>query len=125
MIDATGIAGVLGALSEWLKTLSTRRARARDQHKHALLSVYTACSESKSYMNGLKLRKSADTEREARLARLWSEAAVELRRIDKDLAAKCLLLSDAVTESTSWDSREIDRVRDAVRETFERARRLL
>lgn len=125
MIDASGIAGLLGAINDWLKTLSGRRARSHERHKHALLSVYTACSESKSYMNGLKLRKSADTEREARLARLWSEAAVELRRIDKDLAAKCLLLSDAVTGSTSWNNEEIDRVRDAVRESFEQARRLL
>lgn len=115
----------LNVIAEGIKALAASRRRKTKDYEAALLRVYTAANESRSYIAGLKNRKHPDQERETRIARLWSEAAVSLRKIERGLADQCLVVGGAISESTHWSAKEIDNARRAVTEIFEQARRLL
>lgn len=125
MFDFSQLIAAYNALANGIKTLADLRLKKGERHRAALLSVYIAANESKSYIAGLKLRKSPDQTREAQIARLWSEAALNMRPIDRNLADKCLLFSSTIAEATAWTTSEIDQARTSVSAIFEQARKLL
>lgn len=125
MIEVNQLISLFDSIVHLLQAAADRYSRSSATYKRALLAVYVASSETKSYVMGLKQRKSPDREREAKLSRLWSEAAVELRHIDRDLADKCLLHSDFLAEAMQWSDSEIDQARNSIKDVFEQARELL
>jgi hypothetical protein len=125
MLEFSQVIAVYNAIANGVKALADYRSKNSEKYKSALLLVYTAANESKSYITGLKNRKSPDQEREAKIARLWTEAAVNLRTIDRDLAEKCLVFGDSVAESTEWSREQVDEARKSVTAIFEQARGLL
>lgn len=125
MFDFSQLIAAYNALAQGIKALADLRLKRGERYRAALLSVYIAANESKSYIAGLKLRKSPDQTREAQIARLWSEAALNMRPIDRDLADKCLLFSGSIAEATTWSNTEIDQARASITSIFEQARKLL
>lgn len=125
MVEVNQLIAIFNSLFNWLKAAADKRGQMDVDFKKALLAVYIASNETKSYISGLKLRKKPDRTREATLSRLWSEAAVELRQIDKKLADKCLLQGDYLAQATSWSDEEVDRARHSINDLFNHARKLL
>ena len=125
MLSFSQVIQLFNSLFDWLKLAAGEKGRLDAETRAALLKVYVASNETKAYVTGLKLRKHADREREARLARLWTEAAVALRHLDRDLADKCLLQGDALAGSMNWSHAQIDDARNHINEVFQHARKLL
>src|SRR5205085_8937681 len=72
-----------------------------DQRDSALAALYGALNETKLYLE----RRDAgerDRGREEQLSRLWSAAAIPLRRFNADLAARCLEKSDFWVAPKRW-----------------------
>lgn len=125
MIEFTQILQAYNAIVDGIRALAGTRRRKSAAYEAALLRVYTAANESRSYIAGLKNRKQADAARETMIARLWSEAAVSLRKIDRKLADQCLVFGNTISESTRWSNAQVDAARKLVTEIFEQSRRLL
>lgn len=125
MIEVGQLISVFDHLINWLKTAGEGRRQNREEYKKALLIIYMAANETKSYIASLKRRKNPDLERERKLSQLWREASVELREIDRDFAQRCLLKSDYWADPTSWSNEDIDNARISINEVFNRAKELL
>lgn len=125
MVDVSQLIAIFNSLFNWLKRAADDRARHDQAFSDALLRVYVACSETKSYLRGLKLRKHRDLEREGLLSRLWNEAAVALRGIDRELADQCLLQGSLLADALSWTEAQVDAARESLDKLFQRARALL
>lgn len=125
MIDVGNLIQLFHNVIGWLK--SARDAQVQDEahYRRALLSVYLAANETKAYLATMKRRKSPDRERERNLSRLWSEAAVELRKLEPDLARRCLLTGDYWADPTEWSEQALQEARITLKEVYERARELL
>lgn len=92
----------------------------------ALKSIYVAAFETKSCLAAIEERNQPPNyETEARLSKLWVEAAVELCQIDEDLAERCLLKGDYWSNPNRWTEQQIDKSRINVNGVFDDARKLL
>jgi len=125
MIEVGQLINLFGHVIGWLKTARDVKASDKEEYKKALLTLYLAANETRIYIATLKRRKRPDRDREARLSRLWSEAAVELREIDPDLAKRCLLKGEYWADPTRWTDQQIADARISLKELFDRARELL
>jgi hypothetical protein len=132
-----GIIGLLGPLKDWLKLNSDVRNTRRQEEREALLALYTALNETRLYVNSqdatrLSRRSSSGSppnprspEREEQLCRLWMEASVRLRHLNRDLAARCLIKSDYWAEPDSWADADVRAARIELDRVFKEARALL
>ena len=109
---------VLGLIRESKK----QRTEKIDQ---ALLALYAALAETRSYLSDLKSGKPHDNDRQFAIARLWNTASVPLREIDKDLAEKCFLKGGYWMEPEAWDQQQIEAKGIAIESVFEATRQLL
>ena len=125
MIDVGNLIQLFNNVIGWLKSARDEQAQEEEHYRHALLSVYLAANETKAYLAMMKRRKYPDRERERNLSRLWSEAAVELRKVDPDLARRCLLTGDYWADPTAWSEQALGEARITLKELYERARELL
>jgi hypothetical protein len=125
MIAFADIISALKMVAGGIKSLADSKERKDAKYDAAILRIYTAASESKIYIAGLKNRKNPDENRERKLTRLWNKAAVGLRNYDKDIADQCLVVGDSISESTTWSRSQIDEARESVTDIFDQARRLL
>ncbi len=91
----------------------------------ALLALYTALAETRSYLSDLKDGKRRDKKREFAIARLWNTASVPLRQIDKDLAERCFLKGGYWMEPEAWDQKKIEAKGITIDSVFEATRQLL
>ncbi len=125
MIDAGTLMRLFDNVLGWLKSARDERAKNEERYRRALLSVYLAANETKAYLATMKRRKHPDHDRERNLSRLWSEAAVDLRKVDPDLAKRCLLTGDYWADPTAWSEPALQEARITLKELYERARELL
>ena len=101
------------------------KVKKNTQTDKALLSLYAALSETKAYVAYIAEGKPCDRQREYKLAKLWHEATVPLRHIDKDLADRCFLKGSYWMEPESWTEAGIKENRIALDQVFESTRDLL
>lgn len=125
MIDVGNLIQLFHTVIGWLKSAREDRVQDEERHRRALLSVYLAANETKAYLATMKRRKHPDRDRERTLSRLWSEAAVDLRKVDPDLARRCLLSGDYWADPTEWSEEALEEARITLRELYDRARALL
>jgi len=109
----------------WFNTLAQDNRRNDEDYKKALLKIYLAANETRAYIATLKKRKNQDREKEVQLAHLWTEASVELRSINPDLAQRCLLKGEYWSDPLNWDHDSIDTARISLKEVTRRAQKLL
>lgn len=125
MISASELFNVFGTVLDWLKTATNYRQTRDDRCDAALLAVYAAACETKSYVATLKTRRRQDQDRERQLSELWYKAAVKIRRINPDLARRCLLKSDYWADPTEWSEDKINEARISLRSIIDETRKLL
>jgi hypothetical protein len=109
---------VLGLIREQKK----QRTEKIDQ---ALLALFAALTETRSYLSDLQNGKPTDKERQFAIARLWNTASVPLREIDRDLAERCFLKGGYWMEPEAWDQKQIEAKGIAIDSVFEATRQLL
>jgi len=135
MLELQAIIGIANSLHGWFGTLSGQQRERREDEKAALRSLYAALNETRIYIGRLsrpsvsRIRRSQDVERneeiEARISRLWTEASVSLRDLDRDLAERCLLKGDYWANPEAWSEQDIARARIGVNRVFKDAQKLL
>jgi len=91
----------------------------------ALLALYAALAETRSYLSDLQAGKPRDKERQFAIARLWNTASVPLREIDKDLSERCFLKGGYWMEPEVWDQKQIEAKGITIESVFEATRLLL
>lgn len=90
----------LGLLREGQK----ERSQKTDE---ALLNLYVAISETKTYLNERKNGAARSEEREYAIARLWHKASVPLREIDPEFAERCFIKGGYWMEPAVWTDEQI------------------
>lgn len=91
----------------------------------ALLALYAALVETRSYISDRESGKPRDKEKEIGIARLWSTASVPLREIDAKLAERCFEKGGYWMEPDVWDQKRIEAKGIAIENMFEATRQLL
>lgn len=98
------------------------RSERTDQ---ALYALYTALNETKAYMSYLESGKKRNRKREFAIARLWHDASVPLRTVDRDLARRCFIKGSYWLEPDTWSELMINRKRIGLNQVIESIRDLL
>ena len=112
-------------LGKLLDYFSRERHRRDDQMDSALAAIYAAANETKIYLARLEKTGRRKRKREEELARLWSKAAVPVRRFDADLADRCLLKSQYWVSPDRWNADDVTEKKIGIDAIYEKARELL
>ena len=126
MIETTAAAFTL--FDKTLAVLGLIRDQKRQRTERtdqALLALYAALAETRSYMSELKQGTAQDTARQFAIAQLWYRASVPLRRIDKDLAERCFLKGGYWMEPNVWEQSQLETKRITIDSVFEATQQLL
>lgn len=100
--------------------------RERDEKTaQALYALYTALNETKAYISYLESGKRRNRKREFAIARLWHDASVPLRRVDRDLAERCFSKGSYWLEPDTWSELMINRKRIGLNQVMKSTRDLL
>jgi hypothetical protein len=112
-------------LGKLLDYFSRERHRRDDQIDAALAAIYAAANETRIYLARLEETGRRKRKIEAELARLWSKAAVPVRRFDRKLADECLLKARFWVSPDRWEEDDLTEKRLGVDAIYEQARALL
>jgi hypothetical protein len=120
------------AAKEWFQSLRTRNREERERYTTALRALYTALNETQIYVGRLARpaygggpRAERNIETEEKLSRLWTEASIQLRDFNLDLAGRCLIKGDYWTNPDAWPEEEVKAARIELSRVFREARELL
>jgi len=105
-----------------LREEKRRRNRKIDQ---ALLALYAAIAETRTYLLERREGASRSRDKEYAIARLWHKASVPLREIDTEFADRCFIKGGYWMEPEAWDEAQINQKRIAIDAVFEETRSLL
>ncbi len=105
--------------------LRAKQKEKSERTDQALYALYTALNETKAYISFLKSGKEQDREREHAIAKLWYDASVPLRKVDRDLAERCFLKGSYWLERDTWSQLMINRKRIGLNQVIESTRDLL
>jgi hypothetical protein len=119
------LAELIPGLGKLLDYFASERHRRDDKFDAALAAIYAAATETKILLADTEQAGSRDREREREVARLWSAAAIPVRRFDPDLADRCLLKFEFWANPLKWKADDATEKRIAVDGILERARTLL
>jgi hypothetical protein len=108
-----------------LGLIRDKKQRRTEKTDQALLALYDALAETRSYISELQSGKPQNREREFAIARLWSTASVPLREIDRELAERCFEKGGYWMEPEAWDSKRIEAKGIKIESMFEATRQLL
>lgn len=125
MIETTVAFTLFDKILAGLGLIREGRKQRTEQIEHALLALYVALAETKSYIEGRENGKRRNRKREYELARLWHSASIPLRVIDKDFAHRCFLKGSYWMEPDTWDRNRIDETGIAIDAVFDATRQLL
>ena len=125
MIEPTTAFTLFDKTLSVLGLIRDQKKQRTEQIDQALLALYAALAETRSYLSDLKDGKRRDKKREFAIARLWNTASVPLRQIDKDLAERCFLKGGYWMEPEAWDQKKIEAKGITIDSVFEATRQLL
>ena len=111
----------LDQIGKWFDRAETRAAREDD----ALRALLTAVNATKRYLGSRAQGRPVSSRREARLVELWTEAAVRVRRLDRDLAHRLQLTAEYWAQPARWTARDLRTARIRIEEIAAAARSLL
>jgi len=104
----------------------------RDSRKHrnertdqALYALYAALNETKAYIDLLNSGKKRNRKMEWAIAKLWHDASVPLRNIDRDLAERCFIKGSYWLEPDTWTDLMIKKKRIKLEQVLKSTRNLL
>lgn len=111
----------LDQIGRWFDRAETRAAREDD----ALRALLTAVNATKRYLGSRAAGRAASPRSEARLVALWTEAAVRVRRLDRELAHRLQLTAEYWAHPARWTARDLRTARIRIEEIAAAARSLL
>jgi hypothetical protein len=101
------------------------RKQRNEKIDQALYALYTALNETKAYIDDLDSGKKRNRKREWAIAKLWHDASVPLRGIDRDLAERCFIKGSFWLEPDTWTDVMIKRKRIKLDQVMRSTRKLL
>ena len=111
-----------------LAALGLLRAQKKERGERidqALYALYTALNETKAYISYLESGKKRNRKREFAMARLWHDASVPLREVDRDLAERCFIKGSYWLQPDTWSEVMINRKRIGLDQIIKSTRDLL
>lgn len=111
-----------------LAALGLIRERRKYKNKRidqALYALYAALNETKSYIQHLDSGKRRNRKREWAIAKLWHDASIPLRDIDRDLAERCFIKGSYWLEPDTWTDVMIKKKRIKLDQVMKSTRSLL
>lgn len=91
----------LGLLREGQKTRSAKTDAA-------LAALYNALNKTKPYLEVRANGGARDRAEEFEIARVWHDASIPLREIDRELAKRCFIKGGYWHEPDAWDDATIN-----------------
>lgn len=116
---------ILPSLHEFLKHQREGRFRAEDQRDLALNLLLKAINETRLYLQRTQRQITRDRKTEETLVRLWAEAAVPVRHLDRDLAERCTMKSDYWLNPESYSPSDIHKFRIGINQVYQEVKDLL
>jgi hypothetical protein len=137
MLEVTIIIEAVKRVDSWFDVFRKYFKPNDDICRATLKSLYTALSETKSYLytlnpdrvkrrNDPKLNgRKAGKDIEVRLSRLWIESSLKLRNIDHSLADDWILKGEFWSNPDHWNEGEVLDIRNKVNKVLKGVRKLL
>lgn len=110
----------VGQIGGWLDRLASRQERADAAVKAVLLVLNETQAYIADWNSGNRLR-----DRELLLVRLWTEAAVAIRRKDRKFAQQLQMKAEYWTDPEKWTTTDVERAGISIRSVAGQARALL
>lgn len=107
-------------IGDWLDRLAGRQERA----DAAVKAVLLALNETQAYVADWRTGQRS-RERELILVRLWTDAAVVIRRKDRDFAQQLQMKAEYWTDPEKWTRADVKRAGIHIKSVAGRARALL
>lgn len=123
-MEITLVLSIFKEIRDWILGIEKSNLENKKENKIALKSIYVALSETRSYFSDRKIL-AKDRERERQIAKLWFEAAIELKEIDNDLAMRCFLKGEFWTDPDNWKNDEEQNLNISINEMTSLCRKLL
>jgi hypothetical protein len=108
-----------------LGLLRERRKYRDEKIDQALYALYAALNETKTYIQHLDSGKRPNRKREWAIAKLWQDASVPLRAVDRDLAERCFMKSSYWLQPDTWTEVMIKNKRIKLDQVLKSTRSLL
>jgi len=108
-----------------LGLIRERRKYKDERIDEALYALYAALNETKAYIQHLDSGKRRNRKREWAIAKLWHDASVPLRNIDRDLAERCFIKGSYWLEPDTWTEVMIKNKRIKLDQVMKSTRSLL
>jgi hypothetical protein len=104
-----------------------REGRIRKDEKidKALYALYAAINETKSYTERLESGKKRDRTKEYAIAKLWHDASVPLRNVDRNFARRIFIKGEYWLNPDIWTEGMINRKRIKLDQLLKTTRSLL
>jgi len=136
LLDIPILLNLADSLRNWLGFLSKEKTDQNERERKALKALYAALMETSMYFRRLDSPHLARTKREQKefqrdiareeaLARLWTEASVELRDVDEDLATRCFFKAQYWTNRDAWTAEDVHNANIALQRVTRDAQALL
>ena len=112
----------------FLAAIGSLRAKQKEKSERtdqALYALYTALNETKAYVSYLESGEKCNKKREFAIAKLWHDASVPLRKVDRNLAERCSIKGSYWLEPDTWSELMINRKRIGLNQVIESTRDLL
>lgn len=103
--------GMLTAIGEWIDRLRGMNRDKLAQSKAALQALVSATIKTTAYLANVRRGAQIERDRESTLAQLWSEASIELREINPDLAERCFIKAEYWADPEQWTDTQIQEAR--------------
>ena len=124
-LSAAGGFALIDRLLAALGLIRENRRLQSERIDKALYALYMALNETRSYVSSLNRGMPRNSEKECAIARLWSDASVPLRTIDRDLAERCFIKSGYWLEPDTWSELMIKEQRIGLTQVLKSTRNLL
>ena len=127
-MSSTELVSALAIFNRLLAAVGLIRAKQKEKSERtdqALYALYTALNETKAYVSYLQTGKERDRKREFAIAKLWHDASVPLRKVDRDLAERCFIKGSYWLEPDTWSELMINRKRIGLNQVIKSTRELL
>jgi hypothetical protein len=105
--------------------LRANKKQRDEKTDQALYALYTALNETEAYVSYLESGKRRNKKREFAIAKLWHDASVPLRRVDRDLAKRCFIKGSYWLKPDTWSELMINRKRIGLNQVMKSTRDLL
>jgi len=125
MAEAVVLLTIVDKLLSLLGLIRAGEIKRDEKIEGALHSLNTALCETRDYVSRLNEGEESDRRHEHKLARLWSDASIPLRKIDPELASRCFMKGSYWMEPDAWDQARVKSNKIALDQVHESVRELL